>query len=329
MNLTHAELQQRIDDRVSVTRQLVVATKSLVLGHFDPDPQYIVRDVLNSQSIYWHEPNGQPVLVVEQDPDSAIDRIAKHVSWKAATCQAVAELVANGILFISEPGNWRQVKPVHIRYTLAVGPSSSVGNSLDFTRFFLPLPEKLREPITSTCRSADTLSDPDLYITALDIAGMDGNVKEAVMEASACFRQELYTPCLVMLGKASEGAWIECGLALLEALEKADGNSHDKERDTLLGQRGVMEKAAQVLDLFKHQQLQNIRQTSSVRKTDMEYIAVWSDAVRNSRNVLHYGVAPSLPNGYEKTAALLISAVTHLRPLYRVREAALAEVART
>jgi hypothetical protein len=49
---------------------------------------------------------------------------------------------------------------------------------------------------------------------------------------------------------------------------------------------------------------------------------VWSDAVRDSRNTIHFGVAPTTPNTYEKVAALLLGAVPNVRVLYQVKNAA-------
>ena len=49
---------------------------------------------------------------------------------------------------------------------------------------------------------------------------------------------------------------------------------------------------------------------------------IWGDAVRESRNSIHYGVNPAMSNTYEKVAALLIGAVPHLKLVYRLRAAA-------
>ena len=55
---------------------------------------------------------------------------------------------------------------------------------------------------------------------------------------------------------------------------------------------------------------------------NLNNVIVWADAVRESRNSVHYGAEPSMPNTYEKIAALLIGCVPHLRLLYRIRSAA-------
>ena len=64
------------------------------------------------------------------------------------------------------------------------------------------------------------LSDPDLYLEGLRPYGSQPDIAEAVQEAVRCFRAERYMAAVVMLGKASEGLWIECGKALIDAQPK-------------------------------------------------------------------------------------------------------------
>ena len=59
-----------------------------------------------------------------------------------------------------------------------------------------------------------------------------------------------------------------------------------------------------------------------MKPQDLNNVIVWADAVRESRNSVHYGAEPSMPNTYEKIAALFISSVSHLRLLYRIRAVA-------
>jgi hypothetical protein len=69
--------------------------------------------------------------------------------------------------------------------------------------------------------------------------------------------------------------------------------------------------------------LKQIQVDSGVGLQDLRNAVLWADAVRESRNSVHYGVNPCLPNTYEKVAALLIGAVPHLRLLDAIRRALL------
>ena len=66
----------------------------------------------------------------------------------------------------------------------------------------------------------------------------------------------------------------------------------------------------------------SMSQASGIKPLDLKGVTVWSDAVRDSRNTIHFGVASAIPNTYEKVAALLIGAVPHIRLLYLLKGAA-------
>lgn len=49
---------------------------------------------------------------------------------------------------------------------------------------------------------------------------------------------------------------------------------------------------------------------------------LWSDTVREARNVLHWGTDPTLANDFDKVATLLVAGARHIQVLWRVRQAA-------
>ena len=51
--------------------------------------------------------------------------------------------------------------------------------------------------------------------------------------------------------------------------------------------------------------------------------ALWWDTVREARNVLRWEVEPTFVNNFDKVSALMLSAASHLRALWRVKTAAL------
>ena len=57
----------------------------------------------------------------------------------------------------------------------------------------------------------------------------------------------------------------------------------------------------------------SVHKACGVKPQDLNNVMVWADAVRESRNSVHYGAEPPMPNMYEKIAALLIDA----RPILR------------
>jgi hypothetical protein len=166
------------------------------------------------------------------------------------------------------------------------------------------------------------LCDGDLYLHNLNIASIHPEVEEALHEAVKCFRHELYTPALAMLAKASEGAWLELGAGLLKALPNIAKASADKrEKELASPWVSVARKVQVVLELYAHPELKPVRENSQVDEKDLKQVLVWSDVVRESRNVIHYAVQAPTANTYEKVAALLLGAVPHLRIIYRVYDA--------
>ena len=70
------------------------------------------------------------------------------------------------------------------------------------------------------------LADPDLYLESLAVTNIHQDVIDAISEAIDCLRSELHIAAVVMLGRASEGAWIEMGLGLTDSRDierKLDG----------------------------------------------------------------------------------------------------------
>jgi hypothetical protein len=123
-----------------------------------------------------------------------------------------------------------------------------------------------------------------------------------------------------MLGRASDGAWIEVGLKLAE--DKSSKRAEKLREDVESPWVGLAKKIPRVVEFYGDKDsFAPIYRESGIKPQDLANAVVWSDAVRESRNSIHYGAKPSMPNSYEKVAALLIGAVPHLRVLYGIMAA--------
>jgi hypothetical protein len=153
---------------------------------------------------------------------------------------------------------------------------------------------------------------------------MHREVSAAFREAVQCFRYELFTAAVTMLGKASEGAWLELGASLLASVPAGQESRFGKQKAVLEDPMiGTFRKIQAVLAIYDPQDVfRSVEQASGIKLQELRSVAVWSDAVRDSRNTIHFGVAAATPNTYEKIAALLIGAVSNVRVLYRLKEAA-------
>ena len=297
---------------ISVTRQKIVIAKHFVVG-------YAFSGVIETEDVVDNFLR-QVSALVERSPKTLqqetgdwvpeLRRIADTLSWRLAALQAVSELTLSGFLMMDkELEPWQPV----VRYQ-----SQGHGSSWAFKKFNVSFPRRiLKPPSSQSGQDNEILSNADLFLHAVGVPNMPEGVREALGEAVKCFRHELYAASVVMLGKALEEAWIDVGVALYEALP---GDQTKKIEDLTDPQTSIYKVLRTVLKLYEHSALDDIRRASGVR--NLNDALMWSDTVRDSRNVVHAGSTPSTPNTYEKVAALLLGAVPRTGELYRVLDEA-------
>ena len=133
------------------------------------------------------------------------------------------------------------------------------------------------------------VTDADLHVGELSFAGLDREIQDALRDAVGCFRAELYRPSLVMLRRASEGAWVESGLALA-ALAARD----DPEGSKLAEAREVVAFCERRPDIFEP-----LAQGAGLTIDGVRRAMLWSDMTGAEATC-------------ETVATLLVTAVPHL-----------------
>ncbi|MDR4462048.1 MAG: hypothetical protein MRJ67_16280 [Nitrospirales bacterium] len=318
MNPTDPE--STIRSRVSVTRQKVLIAKAIVFNEATTLVTYddLLNHVFRANAVVVPLP---VVLHKSVDTNASLTAIADSISWRLATTEAIWSLVHSGLLIAFGD---TQTKTAIVPWTTIVPGSGGHSSSWQFEEYSLPVPGRVRRSPSSLGEPNQFLSEPDLYLHAMDVPSMDVEVTNAFAESVKCFRNELFTASLAMLGKASEGAWLELGASLIALVPSGEESKYAKQRSILEDpMMGTYRKIEAVLKMFDHQELfGQVSKSSGVRLQELRSVAVWSDAVRDSRNTIHFGVAPATPNTYEKLAALLLGAVTNVRILYRVKDSA-------
>lgn len=191
----------------------------------------------------------------------------------------------------------------------------------------ISVPTTLRIAPSAINNLPQPLSDPDLYLADFEIDDTHAEVEDSLRQAALCFRHELYVPCLAMLAKASEGAWIELGLTLLEFAPDnpaLNAGKREKFRAILNSQYdSFIRKMDTVVQIYDKQDIfAEMAKTSGYNQRYLKEVVNWSHIVQDSRNAVHYGADPATQNSYEKVAALLLGAVPNLRILYSVYKAA-------
>jgi hypothetical protein len=162
------------------------------------------------------------------------------------------------------------------------------------------------------------LAMPDIFLKQLSIPNLNLEVQNALYDAIRCFRAELYTPCLAMLMKATEGAWTELGLSLIRYLPEDQRKKQEKIKDEIISPYTSASKIIKdVVDLYEKQGLfGELRKASGINLEKVRDAAEWSNRIRENRNAVHFGYSMDLPNNYEKVATLLLGVATHFKTIY-------------
>jgi hypothetical protein len=172
---------------------------------------------------------------------------------------------------------------------------------------------------------SEILCDPDLFLHELNLPDLHPEVESALREAVSCFHAELYPAAIVMLGKASEGTWIELGLALLSVLPPEEATKRDKLQQEWSGpdvgfskkMRDIMKVVETRQDLFK-----NVGNLANVRLDELRMAMIWSDSLRDARNVVHHNVETNIDATFEMVSTLFLAALSNLKILNRLTSAA-------
>jgi len=309
--MTPNDAEAAICDRVRVTRADIAAAKSYLMLRMTDQ---VSIDAEADEYARIAAPGAPLVLLVSSVDDSvseSIMQIGRHVSAKLAIGAAAWELVLSGEAFV-----FGVAKREVIGWQWTDGRNSA-GFSFG-ARVIFAYPAVIGRP--TWYPRADTVFDADLYLLRLSPLALLPSVAQALREALMCFRHDLYLPCAAMVGAASEAAWVETGLALAGRFR---GTSvFDKLASTLrTSDESTRRKIARICDAYELPMCHAIRERSEVTTPRVRQVQRWSDHVREARNVLHWGAAPTIPNTYEKTAVLLMDAVSELTVLHAVRDA--------
>ena len=128
-----------------------------------------------------------------------------------------------------------------------------------------------------------------------------------------------------MLGKASEGAWIEMGLALLAALPEDDSSKRMRMLKEWSGPDvGLAKKMRDILKFYETRQdtFRQIGNIANVRLDELRMAMLWSDILRDARNAVHHNAEPNINTTFDMVSTLFLAAIPNLKTLHRLTTAA-------
>jgi hypothetical protein len=318
-----SEAERFILENISVTWQRLAVMKGLLIKHFQPYTLQMLDNALRELNAV--RPTNV-VLHTNVDVAAQLKQVVDWLSWSLTGTEAIWSLIHSGVL-IQTSTSLHNFSP-SIGWTTVVPGSGGTSSGWQFDKLGAVFPSQVA--LSRIHDGNDMLSHPDLYLNELAIPRLHPEIEDSIREAVRCFRAELYTACVVMLGKASEGTWIELGVALVNTMPESESGKLEKFREDLIGHNaGFAKKLRDVLKLYETRQdvFKTIGQRSGVTLDDLRVAMIWADTLRDSRNVIHHRTEPSMSQTYETVTTLLLCAAPHLRNLYRLYESALGETA--
>lgn len=306
-----------LEELIQVTPQRVSIAKAFFLQNFHVDVSTMVASLLVANEV--HAPN-TIVIHPSVDSEDQIKKAADGISWTLAGCEAVWSLISSGLLI---PASYDMRHFIGgISWTTVFAGSGGMSSGWRLDHLSIPTPSTVCMPPSAAFHKPQSLSDPDLFLHTMNISNIHSEVEDSLREAVRCFRHELYLACLAMLGKASEGAWVELGRKLADAVPSDSAVNGAKIKERLEDPNiGIGKKISETMHLYERADVfKSLHKDSGVTIQDLRNVVIWADGVRESRNSVHYGVYPAMPNTYEKVAALMVGAVPHFRMLYKISE---------
>jgi hypothetical protein len=316
--MTTEEAKKYLLDHLDVSPQRVTVAKSYILKQFNKMSLSQAVSSLVEGFLESMEVRKPAQIHLTLDTKTGLSQAVEYFSWQIYAREAIWGLMSEALLV---PDSSHMVPAdVQIGFTTVIQGSGSSG-SIRLDEVSIQLPQNVRMPISALGGKRQLLTDGDLFLHEMNIPSLDEEVEESLREAVKCFRHELFTACLTMLAKASEGAWTKLGLSLLKIMPNQTPKQVDRisKIDKIMTDPffGVAKRINEVIGLYSQQDLfGTLSEKSGIKLDDLRNSVIWADAVRESRNSVHYGVKPALPNSHEKVAALLIGAVPHIKILY-------------
>ena len=307
-----------IIEKLTVTRHEVMQAKDYILKNFSGDTQGLHDRFIGDLKI------NVPQEIVLHDSvalEPQVEQAAKYIGWKLAFGEAIWGLINQNIII--QHHNHLITLRIHLKWTTVVQGRGGSSGGLTFDEYEVFVPQEIRLAPSIDAGGPFPLFDSDLYILDINIPNLHEDIEESLRMAIECFRHDLFLPCLAMLARASEGAWIELGSSLLRY--SIDSNAigekeSDKFNEMLLSPyTSIMERMDRISQLYKKKEIfQKVYATSKSPKYLMQVLN-WSTVLREYRNAIHYEKESTSQITYDKVSTLLLGAGPFLKVLYDIR----------
>ncbi len=295
IGITIENAAEQIKNEVSINREDIARAKDWLIGFQGTNVSGMVSEWLREQAfVEVTEVNAQAQNCSEQ-----LSSIARAFSVRLAFYHGLWELVANGDFVSTEStGIW---EPSLCLRT----PQGASGVPLKAIQ--CPFPSRIHRLVGR--RPLDT----DIFLKGINCNSLHSGIHEAIDQSLACFRRGLYMPATVMLAAAAEGMWTESANAIAESLSVT--KLQRVVSDPFISIAKVVSEVPNALENNgKH-----LLDKAGLKIHQIVDAEIWTTALRERRNALHWGKAKSFTANHSETGTLLMAAPQHLGALEKLR----------
>ena len=255
-----------------------------------------------------------PEFVNPEGPTHAdeLAAVARGYSLRMALYRAVWELIAT-----AEVAPMGQATMWEARLAFSTGSSgryaSGAKGAIDVSSIEYPI-----TPLIARLAKFDAPpAPPDIFLQGDVCDTLHHGIRHALEQSLLCFRQSLYMPAAAMLAAAVEATWAECCKAV------AERTGSDKLREVAAEYlAGVGKVASETRKALEQADAKGLLKAAGVTTAGVRNAELWTAAVRERRNALHWSKANSFALDHSTVANLLTEAPVHLGTLEKLRLAA-------
>ncbi len=243
---------------------------------------------------------------------------ARTYRWVAAGRLALAELQGEALALpmtaLASEGSLN----VHGWTIQSPGAKSSWSKSNEEFAVLLAQRYRVAPKALSFEGAGFVLHEPDLYLRRIDADAMHARVSITLQQAVECYRSSLYVGAAVLVGSASEGAWIELAGTTSAKL----GSAAPKLEKTLSQDISQIADIQRLTDSAIRTNCADELKQAGLNKGSWQTIVDTGAAYRRYRNyAIHFGEDDFEVLDYATVGLLLLNASAYFNSLYRLKRA--------